>query len=309
MKKLSLVVPVYFEEDVILQFLKETQAILDTLPYHYEYVFVDDGSKDNTVKLIKEQALKHKNIKLVVLSYNHGKSAAVTAAIANASGDYLLYMDPDLQDPPAEIPRFIKEIEKGYDLVWGIRKEKKDKFINKIYSKIFWGTLNKFTGLNLPKGIAVMRMFNRDFADTFIKYNEANRFIEGIFMHIAKKWTTIEIAQRERFAGKSKFNFKRKINLAFDAIFDFSELPLKMAVKMGVFFIFSGFISLITLIVLKFFFIEFQSGWPSIITLIIIVFGVLLFFLGIVSLYIGRIYKEVKRRPLYSVKEKINLKS
>ena len=154
-----------------------------------------------------------------------------------------------------------------------------------------------------------MRMFNRDFADTFIKYNEANRFIEGIFMHIAKKWTTIEIAQRERFAGKSQFNFKRKINLAFDAIFDFSELPLKMAVKMGVFFIFSGFISLITLIVLKFFFIEFQSGWPSIITLIIIVFGVLLFFLGIVSLYIGRIYKEVKRRPLYSVKEKINLKS
>lgn len=307
MKKLSLVVPVYYEQEVILQFLKETKAVLDTLSYNYEYVFVDDGSKDDTVKLIKEQSQINSNIKLVVLSYNHGKSAAISAAIAHASGDYLLYMDPDLQDPPDEIPRFIEEIEKGYDLVWGIRKEKKDKFINRLFSKIFWGTLNKFTGLNLPKGIAVMRMFNRDFADAFLSYGEANRFIEGIFIHISKKWTTIEIQQRARFAGTSKFNFRRKMDLAFDAIFDFSELPLKMAVKMGLFFIGSGFVGLLTLLILKLFFIAFQTGWPSIIALIIIVFGVLLFFLGIVSLYIGRIYKEVKRRPLYSIKEKINL--
>jgi glycosyltransferase involved in cell wall biosynthesis len=217
-------------------------------------------------------------------------------------------MDPDLQDPPVEIPRFLEEIESGYDLVWGIRKEKKDSFINKQFSKIFWGTLNKFTGLNIPKGIAVMRMFNREFADEFLKYNETNRFIEGIFIVISKKWKTIEITQRERFAGTSKFNFKRKMHLAFDAIFDFSELPLKMVVRFGVFLILFGVMGLFLLLILELFFIDFQSGWPSIIAIIAIGFGVLLFFLGIVSLYVGRIYKEVKNRPLYSVKEKINFK-
>jgi glycosyltransferase involved in cell wall biosynthesis len=306
-KKLSLVVPVYFEQDVILQFLKETKEQLEQLPIEYEYVFVDDGSKDKTVDIIKEEAKKDSRIKLVVFSYNHGKASAVSAAIAHASGDYLLYMDPDLQDPPVEIPRFLEEIEKGYDLVWGIRKEKIDSFINKQFSKIFWGTLNKFTGLNIPKGIAVMRMFNREFADEFIKYNETNRFIEGIFIDISKNWTTIEIGQRERFAGTSKFNFKKKMQLAFDAIFDFSELPLKMTVRFGMLLVVIGIIGLFALLISKLFFIEFQAGWPSIIASIVVVFGLQLFFLGIVSLYIGRIYKEVKQRPLYSIKDKINL--
>ena len=307
MKKLSLVVPVYYEQEVILQFLKETKEELEKLPIDYEYVFVDDGSKDKTVEIIKEQAKLDDRIKLIVFSYNHGKASAVSAAIANATGDYLLYMDPDLQDPPIEISRFLNEIEKGYDLVWGVRKEKMDSFINKLFSKIFWGTLNKFTGLNIPKGVAVMRMFNREFADEFLKYNETNRFIEGIFIDISKKWTTIEIGQRERFAGTSKFNFKRKMQLAFDAIFDFSELPLKMTVKFGMTLVVLGIIGLFVLLISKLFFIEFQAGWPSIIASIVIVFGLQLFFIGIVSLYIGRIYKEVKRRPLYSIKDKVNL--
>ena len=307
MKKLSLVVPVYYEQEVILQFLKETKEELEKLPIVYEYVFVDDGSTDETVEIIKEQAKLDDRIKMIVFSYNHGKASAISAAIAHATGDYLLYMDPDLQDPPVEIPRFFYEMEKGYDLVWGIRKEKKDSFLNKQFSRIFWGTLNKFTGLNIPKGIAVMRMFNREFADEFLKYNETNRFIEGIFIAISKKMTTIEIGQRERFAGTTKFNFKKKMQLAFDAIFDFSELPLKMTVRFGMSLVVLGLISLFVLLISKLFFVDFQAGWPSILASIIIVFGLQLFFLGIVSLYIGRIYKEVKRRPLYSVKDKINL--
>ena len=152
-----------------------------------------------------------------------------------------------------------------------------------------------------------MRIFNRKFADEFLKYNEANRFIEGIFINISQNWRTIEIGQRERFAGKTKFNFQKKMQLAFDAIFDFSELPLKMAVRLGAMLSVLGFISLVILVIAKFFFIEFQSGWPSIMVAIVIGFGIQLFFLGIVSLYVGRIYKEVKRRPVYSVKHKVNL--
>lgn len=306
-KKLSLIVPVYYEEEVILQFLAETKEVLDKINIDYEYIFIDDGSKDKTVEIISNQATINTKIKLIEFSYNHGKASAVSAGIAHATGDYLLYMDPDLQDPPSEIPIFLDKIDEGYDLVWGIRREKKDSFLNKIFSKIFWGTLNRFTGLNIPKGIAVMRIFNRNFADEFLKYNESNRFIEGIFITISKRWTTIEISQRERFAGVSKFNFSRKMNLAFDAIFDFSELPLKIAVKIGAFLSFLSIVGLFILLFLKVFFINFQAGWPSIIATIILGFGMILFFLGLVSIYIGRIYKEVKRRPLYSIKNKINL--
>ncbi|MCE3280305.1 MAG: glycosyltransferase [Bacteroidetes bacterium] len=307
LKKLSLVVPVYFEEECILQFIKETASVLSTLNVEYEIIFIDDGSADNTVELIKKAAETQYSIKLVELSYNHGKQAAVTAGITYATGDYLLYMDPDLQDPPVEIPRFIEEIEKGFDLVFGIRKEKVDGILNKLFSRIFWGVLEKFTGLKIPKGLAVMRIFNRKFANKFLEYPEQNRFIEGIFMHIGMKRTTLLIAQRERFAGKSKFNFKRKMRLAFDAIFDFSEIPLKAAVRLGFLLFLVGFLYLAGIIIAKLFIIDFQLGWPSIMGAIIIASGLQLFFIGIAAIYIGRTYKESKKRPLFSVKELTNI--
>src|SRR4051794_45512 len=136
MQKLSLVVAVYFEEECIAQFLTETIPVLNSLSMDWEIVFVDDGSKDKTVSIIKDYASKEPRIKLIEFSYNQGKQSAVSAGISYATGDYLLYMDPDLQDPPNEIPNFIAEIKKGYDLVFGIRKEKMDSGLNKLYSKI-----------------------------------------------------------------------------------------------------------------------------------------------------------------------------
>jgi dolichol-phosphate mannosyltransferase len=307
MKKLSLVVPVYFEEECIQQYLSETIPVLEKLQMEWEIVFIDDGSKDKTTHLIKEFANSETRIKLIEFSYNQGKQAAVSAGIKYATGDYLLYMDPDLQDPPDEIPNFVSEIEKGYDLVFGVRKEKMDSGINKLYSKIFWGTLNKFTGLEIPKGLAVMRIFNRKFANKFLEYGEQNRFIEGIFIHVGMNRTQIEVSQRKRFAGKSKFNFKRKMQLAFDAIFDFSELPLKLAVRLGSFMSLAGIFSLIVIVFLKFFVIDFAAGWPSIISAIVLSLGIQLFFIGIAAIYIGKIYKESKNRPLFSIKEITNL--
>jgi glycosyltransferase involved in cell wall biosynthesis len=307
MKKLSLVVPVYFEEECIQQYLYETIPVLEKLQMEWEIVFIDDGSKDKTPALIKEFANNETRIKLIEFSYNQGKQAAVSVGIKYATGDYLLYMDPDLQDPPDEIPNFVSEIEKGYDLVFGVRKEKIDSGINKLYSKIFWGTLNKFTGLEIPKGLAVMRIFNRKFANKFLEYGEQNRFIEGIFIHVGMKRTQIEVSQRKRFAGKSKFNFKRKMQLAFDAIFDFSELPLKLAVRLGILMSLAGIFSLIVIFILKLFVIDFAAGWPSIISAIVLSLGIQLFFIGIAAIYIGKIYKESKHRPLFSIKEITNL--
>ena len=216
-------------------------------------------------------------------------------------------MDPDLQDPPKEIVNFVSKIEEGYDLVFGVRNEKKDSLKNRCFSKLFWGILEKFTGLKLPKGLAVMRIFNREFANRFLEYNEQNRFIEGIFVHIGLNQTSICIEQRERFAGVSKFNFKKKMDLAINAIFDFSEKPLKIAINYGVFFIITSFFCLLVIVGLKIFLVDFQTGWASLITVILFLTGLQFVFLGITAIYIGKIYKESKRRPLYSIKNTTNI--
>jgi dolichol-phosphate mannosyltransferase len=306
-KLLSLVVPVYFEQECIRQFVDETTAVLRTLDLDYEIVFIDDGSTDATCEIIRELAAENPRLKLIELSYNHGKQAAVSAGIRHASGDYLLYMDPDLQDPPAEIPRFVRALESGYDLVFGVRREKKDSLANKLMSRLFWWVLEKFTGLRIPRGLAVMRIFNRRFADQFLLYGEQNRFIEGIFMHVGMRRTTLDIDQRERFAGRSKFNFRRKMTLAFDAILDFSELPLKLAVRLGSLISLSGFAGIIVVLLLKAVLVDFQAGWPSLLSILLTGFGIQLFFIGIAALYIGRIYRESKNRPLYSIRQVTNL--
>lgn len=309
-KKLSLVVPVYFEEECISQFIKETVGVLGELNSidSYEIVFVDDGSKDNTTSIIKQFAADNKRLKLIELSYNHGKQAAFTAGVTYADGDYFLYMDPDLQDPPEEIPRFLEEIEKGYDLVFGVRKEKQDSFLNRSFSAFFWFILDKLSGLELPRNLAVMRIFNKKFAEKFLLYNEQNRFIEGIFKHIGMKQGVLKIDQRERFAGESKFDFKKKVALAFDAILDYSELPLKLAVKLGGIISFIGLISLLTVLILKVTIVNFQAGWPSLFSILVIGFGIQVLFTGLASLYIGRIYKETKSRPLFSIESFTNHK-
>ena len=304
---LSLVVPVYFEEECVTEFIEQVQRVLDPMPLRYEIVFVDDGSTDRTCEIIRGKANADERIKLIEFSYNHGKQAAVTAGIRHACGDYLLYMDPDLQDPPGEIPRFLEKIEEGYDLVFGIRSEKKDSLLNRLMSGTFWYVLEKFTGLKLPKGLAVMRIFNRKFADQFLRYGEQNRFIEGIFMHVGMKRTTLTISQQERFAGVSKFNFKRKMNLAFDAILDYSELPLKLAVRLGVSLSLLGFLAMLVVAVLKLTLVDFQAGWASLLSIFLMGFGIQLFFIGIAALYIGKLYREVKGRPLFSIRQLTNI--
>ncbi len=305
---LSLVVPVYFEEECIRQFIMEVDQELTNNLINYEIVFIDDGSKDRTVEFIKDEISRNPRIRLVEFSYNHGKESAVTAGITYAKGDFLLYMDPDLQDPPDEIMNFVNKIQEGYDLVFGVRREKKDTFLNVLMSKIFWFVLDRFTGLSLPRPLAVMRIFSRRFADKFLEYHEANRFIEGIFMDVGMKRTEIYVSQRARFAGVSKFNFRRKMKLALKAIFDFSELPLQLVMRLGMFFVGFSFLGAFCIILAKIFLVNFQAGWPSVVVMQLFGIGLQLFVLGIIGKYVGNIYKESKRRPLFSVKKFHNFK-
>jgi polyisoprenyl-phosphate glycosyltransferase len=312
---LSLIVPVYFEEECIERFLEETTAVLDRLEQsgnederlRYEIVFVDDGSRDRTVPLLLAAAAQNDRVKLVELSYNHGKQGALTAGIAHASGDLLLMMDPDLQDPPAEIPRFIAAIDEGYDLVFGVRAEKRDGWLNVLFSKLFWWLLRRFTGLGLPKNLAVMRIFNRAFADRFLRYREQNRFLEGLFVHVGLRQSTLTIQQRERFAGVSKFTFGRKLELAFTAILDFSDLPLRLTMRVGLAMVACSALAGCALVIVKLLNYELLVGWPSLMVALCGGFGLQIFFLGVVGHYVGRTYRESKQRPLFSVKARTNL--
>ena len=307
-KLLSLVVPVYNEEECILEFISQVRSELDDSPLHYEIVFADDGSTDNTVELICGEIGNDSRIRLVELSYNHGKQAALTAAVTYSNGDYLIYMDPDLQDPPKEISRFIAKIEEGYDLVFGVRESKEAGFVDVLFSKVFWLILDVFTGLKLPRPLAVMRIFNRDFANRFLDYKESNRFIEGIFMHIGMRQATLVIRQKQRFAGRSKYNFARKLRLAKDAILDYSELPLKLATRVGIILVITSLLAVLTLTILRLFFIDFQLGWPSLICTLWFGFGINLLFLGVIGSYVGKIYSESKHRPLFSTQRLTNIK-
>jgi glycosyltransferase involved in cell wall biosynthesis len=306
---LSLVVPVFNEQDCVIEFLNQTTSVLKNNQYLFEIIFIDDGSSDNTIPLIEKYINDNKdqNVKIIEFSYNHGKPLALTAGIHSSQGEIVILMDPDLQDPPEDIPRFVEKINQGHDLVFGVRKEKQDYFWNKIFSKWFWLTLDFFTGLKIPRNIAVMRAFNRRFKEAFEKYPETDRFIEGIFIKVGLKQTTIEIGNRQRFAGKSKFTFRKKIDLAVNAILAYSDLPLKLTIRFGLFLLFLSVISALALAYLRLFIMEFQIGWPSLIVLNLMGFGFVILFLGVIGSYIGAIFRESKRRPLYSIKREFSL--
>jgi len=306
---LSLVVALYFEEECVEEFVKQVRANLDDEDIDYEIVFTDDGSQDRTIEIVNSLAAQDSRIKLVQLGRNYGKEVAVTAGIEHASGDCLLMMDVDLQDPPDRIMDFYHKIQEGdgYDLVFGIRETKNDTLFNKLFSGLFWRTLNSMTGLEIPTGLAVMRIFNRRFAREFLKNRERIRFIEGLFVFVGMRQTTMPVENRERVAGTSKFNARRKLKLATNAILAFSDRPLEMTTSVGL-----GMLVLTTLA--SFYFLGRKlfvgvdmAGWTSTTLFILFLGSIQILLLGIIGMYVGRIYTETKARNLYTVQRWVNL--
>lgn len=304
---LSLIVALYFEEECVAEFIRRIREELDQEAVSYEIIFVDDGSQDRTVDIVEEHARHDQRIKLLQLSRNHGKEAAVTAGIAHSSGSYIMMMDPDLQDPPDRIMDFYAKIREGYDLVFGVREQKNDSILNIAFSKLFWAFLNGLTGLNIPKNLAVMRIFNRRFAQEFLRYDERVRFIEGIFMSIGMRMTTMLVENHPRFAGTSKFNFRRKIRLALNAIVAFSERPIQLTVGTG-FLLLAGTLSYgAWTFIRRLFFEVVLSGWTSTILIVLFIGSIQIILLGIIGNYVGRLYTETKRRPIFTVMRSWNL--
>ena len=304
---LSVVAPLYFEEACVDAFLTAVLAVLDGMDEQAEIVLADDGSADRTVALVREWIERDPRVKLVELAYNHGKPAAVTAALAHCSGDRVVIMDPDLQDPPTEIPKLVEAIDGGYDLVWGICDEKPETLFNRLGSSVFWFVLERFTGLQIPHNLSTMRIANRAFVERFLLYGESNRFIEGMFQHVGLRVTQIRVERTSRHAGETKFTLRRKVELALTAVCAFSELPLRLTLRGGLYVMLLGVLGVIGIALCWALGVEFQLGWPSVVCTIVFGTGLNIAFLGVIGTYVGNIYREVKHRPIFAVRTTHNI--
>ena len=305
MKKLSIIVPAYNEEEVIEIFYKELKKVIDkiTAKYDYEIIFIDDGSKDKTLNKIKKLREKDSKIHIISFSRNFGKESAMHAGLNNSTGDLVLIMDADLQHEPKVILEMLKGIEEGYDTVTTVRNRKGEPKIKSSFSKIFYKIMNGEKNIKLKHGSQDFRIMTRQVVDAILELNEYNRFSKGIFSWVGFKTKYIEVENKTRRAGKTKWSFWGLSKYAIEGLTSFSTKPLRIATVMG------GIISIISLILAIQIIIQTLMagkdvpGYASTITSVLFIGGIQLITIGILSEYVGKIYLEIKSRPKYIIKE------
>ena len=306
MDKISIVVPCYNEEESIEIFYKETMKVLKSIKQTtYEFVFVNDGSKDRTLEIFKTLHKKDKNVKFISFSRNFGKEAAMLAGFDKASGDFVTTMDVDLQDPPellVEMYRSIKE--EGYDCVATRSKSRKSYSpLRKFFTKSFYKIINKMSDVEIVDGARDFRLMKRKMVKAITSMREVNRFSKGLFGYAGFKIKWIEYEDRDRVAGSSKWSFMKLFKYALEGIISFSTTPLLYSVFIGLFFCLLAFIFVIVIIIKTLAFSDPVSGWPSLACIILFVSGIQLFCTGIIGTYLSKIYLEAKDRPIYIVSE------
>ena len=310
MKKVSLVIPMYYEEQVAQECYKRVSKVVKELKdYAYEIIFVNDGSKDKTLPILEEIAKKDKNVKVISFSRNFGHQAAVTAGLKYVTGDAIVIMDADLQDPPELVPDMLKKWEEGYEVIYGKRKTREGESAFKLLTaKAFYETLNKLSDVEIPKDTGDFRLVDKKVVDVINSLPEHNKFLRGLFSWVGFKQYAYEYERKERFAGKTKYPLKKMLKLAQDGILSFSTKPLKIV---GGFGILSVIISIAILIysILSFAFKwnNLTPGWTSLMCTITFLGGVILISLWMIGEYIARIYDETKQRPQYIVDKTINI--
>ena len=310
MKKISLVIPMYYEEQVAEECYKRVSKVLQDLKeYNYEIIFVNDGSKDKTLEILEKLAKTDDNVKIISFSRNFGHQAAVTAGLKYVSGDAIIIMDADLQDPPELIPDMIEYWKKGYEVIYGKRKKRDGESTFKLFTaKIFYETLNKLSDVEIPKDTGDFRLVDRKVVDVINLLPEHNKFLRGLFSWVGFKQYAYEYERKERFAGKTKYPLKKMLKLAKDGILGFSAKPLKIVGGLG---IISVLISIAILIyaILSFTYSwnNLTSGWTSIMCTMTFLGGVILLSLWMIGEYIARIYDETKERPEYIIDKTINI--
>ena len=311
MKELiSIVIPMYFEEEVAQECYNRITAVMNSNHYNYELVFVNDGSTDRTLEILEQLAMNDNRTKVISFARNFGHQIAVTAGIDYAKGDAIVIIDADLQDPPEVIPELVNKWLEGFDVVYAKRKKRKgETWFKLLTAKYFYKFLNYMSDIDIPKDTGDFRLIDRKVAAVFRKMTEKNRFVRGMFSWIGFSQTYIEYERDERFAGETKYPFKKMIKFASDGIIAFSSKPLKLVMTLGSASVLVSIIVLLYSILTRLFGHEVQPGWASIMVAITFFSGIQLLGLGIVGQYIARIYDESKNRPIYIVKDVYNIEN
>jgi len=304
--KYSIVAPVYNEEETIREFYKRLISVMDSIKESYEIIFVNDGSKDRSLEIMKEFHSQDKRVKIIDFSRNFGHQIAITAGMDYALGNTVVIIDADLQDPPEVIPRFIEKWKEGFEVVYGIRESREGEGVfKKLTAKIFYRILQRIIDIKIPLDAGDFRLIDRKVVDSLKEIRERSRFVRGLTSWVGFKQGGILYKREKRFAGHTKYSLKKMLKLAVDAAFSFSNFPLRIAGYFGFLIAGLSFLYLIYVIILKLFTNILISGWTSLIVAVLFLGGVQLICLGIIGEYIGRIGEEVKHRPLYIIKEVI----
>ncbi len=306
MSLISIVVPCYNEQEALGIFYNETCQVIKSMEdVSVQFVFVDDGSSDNTLKVMRKLAKNDKRVKYLSFSRNFGKEAAMLAGLESASGEYIAVMDADMQDPPSLLPEMYKTLKTGeYDCAATRRVTRKgEPPIRSFFARMFYGLINKISKTEIVDGARDFRLMSRKMVQAILNVTEYNRFSKGIFGWVGFKTKWFEYVNVERVAGSTKWSFWKLFLYSLDGITAFSTAPLLIAAFMGVFFCIVAFIMIIFVFVRAAIWGDPVSGWPSTICIILLIGGIQLFCMGILGQYFAKMYMETKKRPHYIIKE------
>lgn len=304
---LSVVVPVFSEETIIPEFYRRMKNVLEGLGnrFDHEIVFIDDGSRDGTAARLKELSSQDPRVKALFLSRNFGHQFAITAGLDHARGDVVVTIDGDLQDPPEVIPEMIGKWEEGNHVVYGVRKKRPGENPFKLLTaKLFYRLIRRLSDTKMPLDAGDFRLMDRRVVEALRTLKEENRYLRGLVSWTGFTQVGIPYQRDRRYAGKTKFSLKKMLHFAFDGILSFSDKPLKIAAYFGFIITLGAFVMALRVLIGKLRHPEvLVSGWTSLILAVLFIGGIQLISLGILGLYLGRQYREVKRRPLYIVAE------
>jgi glycosyltransferase involved in cell wall biosynthesis len=300
--KYSIILPVYNEEQTILALFEKVKDLLSRLDGESEVILINDGSRDNSYPLLLDLNKKDARFKVINFARNFGHQLAITAGMDLSKGDAVIIMDADLQDPPEVVLDMIKKWKEGYDVVYAIRdKRKGESYFKKGTASLFYRLLNKMSEVKIPLDVGDFRLVDRAVIDAFVKLRESNRFVRGMFSWLGFKQTGILFNRNERYAGETKYPLLKMMKFASDGIISFSQIPLNWILNLGFWVSGMSFVMGFYFIGLKLWGYTVQ-GWTSLIVVVTFIGGIQLVMLGVIGQYVGRIYEEAKRRPLYVVK-------
>lgn len=302
---ISVVIPCFNEEDSIPFFYSEMERIQIEMKKKFEYIFINDGSTDNTLSVLRRLNASNPNVHYLSFSRNFGKEAALYAGLQRATGDYVTVMDADLQDPPELLIEMYAKIQEGYDVVGTRRADRKgEPPIRSFFAKAFYWLINRVSDTELVDGARDFRLMTRQVVDAILELKEVNRFSKGLFLWVGFDVAYVSYENRERVAGETSWSFWKLLNYSLDGFINFSEVPLKLATWAGTFSFLISLVGIFFVVIRKLTIGGSVAGWASLVSIILFIGGIQLLALGIIGNYISKIFLETKKRPVYIVKEK-----